>query len=133
MRSTAHTYWGWRRSTLRMAFHALICRKLDYAAPAWQPWLSATNLSCLDRLQNRSLRLVTSQFVSSPIEALRLEGDDQRYHTCSNRLILKAREKAWRSTRDHPKRVALAAGIPQQSSSLQLLSKGQRSFYSSAT
>ena len=42
-------------SSLKMAFHALIRSKLDYATPAWQPWLFATNLSCLDRLQNRSL------------------------------------------------------------------------------
>ena len=34
MRTTAHTSWGWRRSTLKMAFHALIRSKLDYAAPA---------------------------------------------------------------------------------------------------
>ena len=55
IRATAHTSWGWRRSTLKMAFHALVRSKLDDAAPAWQPWLSDTNLSCLDRLQNHSL------------------------------------------------------------------------------
>ena len=55
IRATAHTSWGWRRSTLKMAFHALVRSKLDYAAPAWQPWLSETNLSNLDRLQNCSL------------------------------------------------------------------------------
>ena len=94
IRATAHTSLGWSRSTLKMAFHALIRSNLDYAAPGWQPWLSATNVSCLDRLQNRSLRLITSQLVSTPLEALRLEADVQSYHTCSNRLILKAREKA---------------------------------------
>ena len=55
IRATAHTSWGWCRSTLKMAFHALIHSKLDYAASAWQPWLSVTKLSCLDRLQNCSL------------------------------------------------------------------------------
>ena len=55
IRATAHTSWGWRRSTLKMAFHTLVHSKLDYAAPAWQPWLSDTNLSCLDCLQNCSL------------------------------------------------------------------------------
>ena len=55
IRATAHTTWGWHRSTLKMAFHALVRSKLDYAAPAWQPWLSDTNLSSLDRLQNHSL------------------------------------------------------------------------------
>ena len=75
IRATVHTSSGWRRSTMKIAFHALICSKLDYTAPTWQPWLSAANLSCLDRLQNRSLRLITGQLVSTPLEALRLGVD----------------------------------------------------------
>ena len=34
IRTTAHTSWGWHRSALKMAFHALIHSKLDYAASA---------------------------------------------------------------------------------------------------
>ena len=36
IRATAHSSWGWRRTTLKMAFHALVGRKFDYAPPAWQ-------------------------------------------------------------------------------------------------
>ena len=114
IRVSAHTSWGWRRSTLKMAFHALVHSKLDYAAPAWQPWLSETNLTNLDRLKNRSLRLITGQLVSTPPETLRLEADVQSYSTYSKRLILKANEKARRSTHDHPKRIALDVNIPQR-------------------
>ena len=114
IRDTTHTSWGWRCATLMMAFHDLIHSKLDYAAPAWQPWLLATNLSCLDCLQNHSLQLITGQLVSTPLEALRLEAGIQSYQTCSNRLTLKASEKALRSTDDHPKRVALTSNIPQR-------------------
>ena len=114
IRATAHTSWSWRRSTLKMAFYALVRRKLDYAAPAWQSWLSETNLTNLDRLQNCSLRLITGQLVSTPLEALRLEADVQSYSTYSKRLILKANEKARRSTDDHPKRIALDVNIPQR-------------------
>ena len=96
-----------------MVFHTLIHSKLDYAAPAWQPWLSNTNLFCLDRLQNRCLWFIMGQLVSTPLEALRLEADVPSYPTCSNRLILKAREKALHSTVDHPKHIALDANIPQ--------------------
>ena len=71
--------------------------------------MSATNLSCLDCLQNRSFQLITGQLVSTPLKALRLEADVQNYQTYSNRLIL----KALRSTDDHPKRVALAADTPR--------------------
>ena len=97
-----------------MAFHALVRSKLNYAAPAWQPWLSDTNLSSLYRLQNYPLRLITGQLVSSPLEALRLETDVQSYPTCSKGLILKANEKALRSTDDHPKLIALDVNIPQR-------------------
>ena len=76
-----------------MVFYSLIRRRLDYAVPAWQPWLSDTNLSCLDCLENRSLRLITGQLIPTPLEALRLEAEVQSYRTCSNRLILKATEK----------------------------------------
>ena len=55
IRATAHTFWGWCRSTLKMAFHALVRSKLDYGAPAWQPCLSHTNLSSLERHQKHSL------------------------------------------------------------------------------
>ena len=114
IRATAHTSWGWCRTTLKMAFHALVRSKLDYAAPAWQPWLSETNLSNLDRLQNRSLRLITGQLVSTPLEALRLEADVQSYPTCSKRLILKANEKALCSTDDHLERNARDVNIPHR-------------------
>ena len=114
IRATAHTSWGWRRSTLKMAFHALVRSKLDYVALAWQPWLSDTNLSCLDRLQNRSLRLITGQLVSTPLEALRLEADVQSYPAGRRHLILKAKGKTLRSTNSHPKCIALDVNILQR-------------------
>ena len=64
----------------------------------------------LDCLQNCCLQLFTGQFVSTPLEALRLEAKVQSYHACSKRLILKASEK----TDYHPKRVVLAPAIPQR-------------------
>ena len=113
MRATVHTCWDLLHSTLKVAFHALIHSKLDYAAAALQPWLSTTNLPCLDCLQNRSFWLITGKLVSTSLEALSFESDVQIYHTWSNWLSLKAQEKSLRSTDDYPKRVALAADIPQ--------------------
>ena len=52
--------------------------------------------------------------MSPRLEALCLEADVQSYYTCSNQYILKAPEKALRSTDDHTKRVALAADVPQR-------------------
>ena len=111
IRATAHTFWGWRRSTLKMAFHALVHSKLDYAAPAGKPWNSYIILSCSEPFQNHSLQLISSKLVSTPLEALRLEADVQSYPTCSKRLVLKAKEKTLSSTDDHPKRIALDVNI----------------------
>ena len=133
IRATAHTSWGWRRSTLKMAFHALVRSKLDYAAPAWKPWLSDTNLSNLDRLQNRSLRLITGQLVSTPLEALRLEADVQSYSTCSKRLILKANEMYKQQRRPSKTYCPRCQHPATPSKSLKLPSKSRRTLNSLAT
>ena len=81
---------------------------MDYAAPAWQPWISNTNMTRLEALQNRALRIVTG-----PLDALRKKANVNSYSTASKQLILKAREKSLRNTDDHPKRIALNAHVPQ--------------------
>lgn len=88
---TIHVSWGWQKPLLRTAFHTLVCSKIDYAAPAWQPWLSNTSITSLDHLQNQALRLITEQLVSTPIKALCLESDVQSYYTISKHLIVWAR------------------------------------------
>ena len=65
---TAHTSWGWYKSTLKVSFHVLIHSMLNYTAPAWYLWLFGINLSCLDHLQNHALRLVTVHLVSTSFE-----------------------------------------------------------------
>ena len=101
--------WGWHYSTLKIA---LICSKLDHASSGWQPWLSATNLFCLDNLQNHALQVATGQLVSTPLDALHLEAVIQSYNTCTSCLVLRAWEKVLRSTVDHTKRIVLAANLP---------------------
>ena len=68
----------------------------------------------LEALQNRALCIVTGQLVSTPLDALRKEANVNSYSTTSKQLILKAREKAFRNTDDHPKRIALNAHVPQR-------------------
>ena len=89
IRATAHTSWGWRCSTLKMAFHALVRSKLDYVAPAWQPCLFNTNLSSLDHLQNHSLqpfsstRLYTTRSFTTGSRCLELPNLQQTLHSKS--------------------------------------------------
>ena len=89
LRAATHTSWD---SHLKIAFHALICSKRNYASPVWKPWLFATNTSSLDRLQNCALRIVFGLLISTLLEALRLEADVHSYNTCNNWLILRAGE-----------------------------------------
>ena len=105
--------YSWCWSTLKISFHSLILSKLDYAAPTWQLWLSATSFSCLDRPQNCAIRLVTGHLVSTTQEALLLQANIQSYHKCSHRLFLRVQVKALWSFNDHPKLIALAANVPQ--------------------
>ena len=51
---------------------------------------------------------------STPSRSFKIGADVQSYPTWSNRLILKAKEKALRSTNNHSKRIALDVKIPQR-------------------
>ena len=61
----ANTTWGWRRDDLKKLYSSLVRGKLDYASEGWQPWLSDSNISALDRIQNKVIRLITGQIKSS--------------------------------------------------------------------
>lgn len=75
IKAVSHSTWGWKKSTLKTMLFAYICSKMDYAAPAWQPWLSNTNMARMESFQNYALHIATSQFVSTPVEALQMEAN----------------------------------------------------------
>ena len=91
---------------------------LDYAAPAWQPWLSKTKENKLEVAQSKALRIVTGQYASTPLEAVRLEADVASYHTHSKHLCAIAYEKAVRLDPDHPKRSAVGENPVQHRSKI---------------
>ena len=105
--SLAGKQWGWRKENLRRVYIATQRSVLDYAAAAWQPWLSDSQLKKLEVAQNKALRLVTGQYSSTPTEALRLEAGVESYRTHSERNITIAAEKADRLPPDHPRHAAL--------------------------
>ena len=100
--SLASKKWGWRKESLRKVYLTTQRSVLDYAAPAWQPWLSETQSKRLETAQNKALRLVTGQYASTPVEALRLEAGVVSYKTHSTRLTAISAEKAVRLPADHP-------------------------------
>ena len=80
---------------------------LDYAAPAWQPWIARKQMDRLERAQNQALCRITGQTASSPVEALRIEAGLPSYETISRQLIATSREKAFRCPPNHPRCLAL--------------------------
>ena len=106
--------WGWRKKPLERVFLATQRSIMDFAAPAWQPWLSKTQMERLDRAQNEALRRVTGQAASTPVEALRLESGVQSYRTIYQRLTAISRERASRRPEGHPARIALEKDQPHR-------------------
>ena len=70
---------------------------MDYAAAAWQPWISENNIDTLERSNQKALRMVTGQSLGTPTEAIRAEAGVVDYATIRKRHILTAREKALRA------------------------------------
>ena len=99
--------WGWRKHSMRVMFLALQQSIMNYAAPAWQPYLAKTRMEQLDRAQNAALRIITGLYRTTPLDILRLEAGVESYETTSRRLVVTSLEKAERLPPDHPRAKAL--------------------------
>ncbi len=99
--------WGWRKDQLLKVYRALHLSVLNYAAPAWQPWLAPTRLDQLERCQNRALRIITGQLKTTPLEALRIEAGVPSIATQVQQQAPVPNEKAHRLPTNHPRRTLL--------------------------
>ena len=88
--------WGNKKHVLLRLYHTFARPCLDYCAAAWQPYLSATSYSTLERAHNKGLRVATGQLRTTPIEAIRKEANCPSYTTISRRLTTLAYEKSLR-------------------------------------
>ena len=113
--SLTNKSFGWRKQHLTGVHQALQRSVMDYAASAYQPFLSATQLGFLEKAQNKSLRIITGQYSSTPEEALRAETGVPSYATHSRRLTAISYEKAMRLPPDHPRRSAAANPVRHRS------------------
>jgi hypothetical protein len=114
--AVSHSEWGWDKQHLTQLFYAYVRSQLDYAGPGWQPWLSESNRTVLERAQNKALRCVTGQMRSSPVEALRYGANVPSYNTHMKRACLKSTELARRLPSSHPRRIALENAVPRRNS-----------------
>ena len=106
LRAVANSTWGWRKDGLRRVYLSHIHSVFNYAGSGWQPWISNTNIKALETAQNRCLRLISTQALSAPVEALRAETGVNSISSAIESNTLKSREKALRLPADHPRRLA---------------------------
>ena len=50
----------WQKQDLRTVYIATQCSVAEYAAVAWTPWLSSSNIEKLERTQLQAARVITS-------------------------------------------------------------------------
>ena len=110
----AHSEWGWRLDDLQVINNTFIRSKMFYSAAAWMPYLSDSRIDELDRFQNKTMRTMTGQLKSSPIEAVRADCGIQSMRTCVDRACLLSVEKARRMPEGHPRRIALESAVPKK-------------------
>ena len=73
------------------------------------------NVEALEKLNQQAIRMVTGQSVGSCREAIRLEAGVPSYQTIRKRNILTAKERALRTSADHPAYIAATnPGINQR-------------------
>ena len=116
IRAVANTTYGWGRDELKKLYFSFVRSRLDYAGPAWQPWLCDTNLTSLEVVQNKALRAITGQLSSSPVEALRYETQIPSYATHMERNCLKSMELAKRLPSGHPRSLAFNNAVAPKNS-----------------
>ena len=111
LRAIANTEWGWKKEDLLKVYLAHFNRVMNYAGFAWQPSTAQSHLENLDRLQNRALRIITGQYQSAPVDALRREVGIPSMKTQASRNTIKAAEKCVRLPEDHPRRIAFDTAV----------------------
>ena len=67
--------WGWQRQGVRTVYIATQCSVPEYAAAAWTPWLSSSNIEKLERTLLQAAGAITHHVRSTPTEAVLYEAD----------------------------------------------------------
>ena len=87
LRILGGTTWGWQKQDLRTVNITTQRSVAEYAAAAWTPWLSSSNIEKLERSQNQAARAITYHVRSTPTEAVLYEADlprlEHRFKTLS--------------------------------------------------
>ena len=75
LRIAGGTTWSWQKLDLRTVYIAIHLSVAEYAAKAWTPWLSSSNIKKLEWTQLQAARAITHHVRSTPTEAVLYEAD----------------------------------------------------------
>ena len=73
LRCISTSSWGPSKESLTLLYKSFLRSLLTYASPGWFPFLSATNITKLERLHRAASRAITGCLSSSPIPLLLTE------------------------------------------------------------
>ena len=108
------TTWGWQKQDLRTVYIATQRSVAEYAAAAWTPWLSSSNIEKLDRTQLQVARAITHHVRPTQTEAVLYEAGFPRLeHRLKMLSVLQANK--WNSLDvEDPRRVVLNDSVRLQ-------------------
>ena len=111
LRVVGGTTWGWQKQDLRRVYIATQHSVADYAAAAWTPRLSLSNIEKLERTHFQAARAITHPVRSTPTEAVLNEAELPRLeHRFKMLSVLQANK--WNSLDvEDPRQVGLNVSV----------------------
>ena len=88
--------WGFSKESLSVLYKSFLRSLLTYASPGWFPFLSATNITKLERLHRAASRAITGCLSSSPIPLLLTEASLPPLRVTLTHFTLFSHERALR-------------------------------------
>ena len=114
LRCLAGKDWGQNLETQKALYATYIRSALEYAAPAWYPWLGETARRRLETIQNECLRVMTRMARDSPIDFLRLETGIEPLETRIDKTCQILWEKYIRLEKEDPRRKLTEKTVKQR-------------------
>ena len=102
LRCISASSWGSSKESLSLLYKSFLRPLLTYASPGWFPFLSATNLTKLERLHRAASRAITGCLSSSPIPLLLTEASLPPLRVTLTHFTLFSYERALRLPTSFP-------------------------------
>ena len=102
LRCISASSWGPSKESLSVLYKSFLRSLLTYASPGWCPFLSATNLTKLERLHRAASRTITGCLSSSPIPLLLTEASLPPLRVILTHFTLLSYERALRLPTSFP-------------------------------